>query len=600
SDGTVYYNATSPFAGFQFTLVGATIGSASGGIVEQLGLSISASNYNALGFSLTNTEIQPGSGILTQLSGLSGIPTGLTGIVMTTAGGVEFVNSSETNACQNADCVVDLDDDGVCDDVDSCVGSLDACGVCNGPGAVYSCGCTNIPVGDCDCNGSVLDALNVCGGSCALDADSDGVCDDVDSCVGSLDACDVCNGPGAVYDCGNGEDLVCSDSDCPASPGTVVDIDLDSGWNWISTNVLSDNMTPNSVIAGAADGDFLKSQSTFSQYYAGYGWYGGVGLINIGESYKLNLQGSYNWTYTGASVNPADYLINLNSGWNWLGYVPSTSLSTNDALNFSAEDGDFIKSQSTFSQYYAGYGWYGGVTTMTPFSGYLVNVSSNHSFYYPNSLSRINENIESFINSYDFDYRDYEFNGAVTASIDINNVEISEDDILFAFDSNGNIRGKASPVYFPLTNEYIFMLMIYANKKDEIISFEYYDYNIDNSYTLNNTINFQSDMIIGDGFSPMSFGLSNAEEVSSLSISKAYPNPFNPSTNLEYSIADPGFVKITVFDVTGRQVSIIENSYKNSGEHKLTWNAENNTSGIYYIQISSDSEVKAQKVVLLK
>ena len=64
-------------------------------------------------------------------------------------------------------------------------------------------------------------------------------------------------------------------------------------------------------------------------------------------------------------------------------------------MNFSAEDGDFIKSQSTFSQYYAGYGWYGGVTTMTPFSGYLVNVSSNHSFYYPNSLSRIIENIEN-------------------------------------------------------------------------------------------------------------------------------------------------------------------------------------------------------------
>ena len=117
---------------------------------------------------------------------------------------------------------------------------------------------------------------------------------------------------------------------------------------------------------------------------------------------------------------------------------------------------------------------------------------------------------------------------------------------------------------------------------------------------LNNVVNFQSDMIIGDGFSPMRFGLSNAEEVSSLSISKAYPNPFNPSTNLEYSISDPGFVKITVFDVVGRQVDIIENSYKNSGEHKLTWNAENNTSGIYYIQISSGSEVKAQKVVLLK
>ena len=83
SDGTVYYNATSPIAGFQFTLVGSTIDSASGGIAEQLGISISTSNYNAVGFSLSNTEIQPGSGILTQLSGLSGIPTGLTGIVMT-------------------------------------------------------------------------------------------------------------------------------------------------------------------------------------------------------------------------------------------------------------------------------------------------------------------------------------------------------------------------------------------------------------------------------------------------------------------------------------------------------------------------------------
>ena len=41
-------------------------------------------------------------------------------------------------------CALDADSDGVCDDVDSCVGTLDACGVCNGPGAVYDCGCTNI------------------------------------------------------------------------------------------------------------------------------------------------------------------------------------------------------------------------------------------------------------------------------------------------------------------------------------------------------------------------------------------------------------------------------------------------------------------------
>ena len=99
-------------------------------------------------------------------------------------------------------CAADADSDGVCDNVDPCVGTLDACGVCNGPGPVFACGCSGIPAGDCDCNGNQLDALGVCGGACAADADSDGVCDDVDPCVGTLDACGVCNGPGAVFACG--------------------------------------------------------------------------------------------------------------------------------------------------------------------------------------------------------------------------------------------------------------------------------------------------------------------------------------------------------------------------------------------------------------
>ena len=140
-------------------------------------------------------------------------------------------------------CMEDIDGDGVCDDVDPCVGTLDACGVCNGPGAIYACGCDGIPEGDCDCEGNV-DALGVrrgrrpfgngvCDdaevygctylnapnyepeataddGSCVVvdcdacdeDLDEDGVCDDEDDCVGELDECGVCNGPGAVYDCG--------------------------------------------------------------------------------------------------------------------------------------------------------------------------------------------------------------------------------------------------------------------------------------------------------------------------------------------------------------------------------------------------------------
>ena len=111
------------------------------------------------------------------------------------------------------DCAADADADGVCDDVDPCVGAYDECGICNGPGAIYECGCADIPEGDCDCNGNQLDALGVCGGDCEADADADGVCDDVDDCVGSYDECGICNGPGAIYECGCA-DIPEGDCDC--------------------------------------------------------------------------------------------------------------------------------------------------------------------------------------------------------------------------------------------------------------------------------------------------------------------------------------------------------------------------------------------------
>ena len=77
----------------------------------------------------------------------------------------------------SGECLVDDDDDGVCDGIDPCVGTLDSCGVCNGPGAIYSCGCFELPDTDCDCDGNQPDAFGECGGDCAADEDGDGICD---------------------------------------------------------------------------------------------------------------------------------------------------------------------------------------------------------------------------------------------------------------------------------------------------------------------------------------------------------------------------------------------------------------------------------------
>ena len=96
--------------------------------------------------------------------------------------------TSSTPWASVAACTSDADGDGICDDVDDCVGTLDACGVCNGPGEIYACGCAGIPAGDCDCDGNQPDALGVCGGTCDSDSDGDGVCDP-DEVPGCTDPC---------------------------------------------------------------------------------------------------------------------------------------------------------------------------------------------------------------------------------------------------------------------------------------------------------------------------------------------------------------------------------------------------------------------------
>ena len=107
------------------------------------------------------------------------------------------------------------DNDGICDDVDPCVGEYDECGICNGDG---------ISDNECDCDGNVLDDCGVCGGT-GVDEDTDGICDDVDPCVGEYDECGECNGDGISDDECDCEGNVLDD--CGVCGGTGVDEDLD-------------------------------------------------------------------------------------------------------------------------------------------------------------------------------------------------------------------------------------------------------------------------------------------------------------------------------------------------------------------------------------
>ena len=68
-----------------------------------------------------------------------------------------------------------------------------------------------------------------------------------------------------------------------------INVGLAAGWNWFSLNVFSDDMSLNNVLAGLEDGSgtYIKSQSSFADYYSGYGWFGQLSTMNPYAGYQL-------------------------------------------------------------------------------------------------------------------------------------------------------------------------------------------------------------------------------------------------------------------------------------------------------------------------
>ena len=85
-------------------------------------------------------------------------------------------------------------------------------------------------------------------------------------------------------------------------------------------------------------------------------------------------------------------------------------------------------------------------------------------------------------------------------------------------------------------------------------------------------------------------------------LNQNYPNPFNPSTNITFSIPHQSHVIIKVYDILGRKVATLVNNELSSGKHKIVWNADKFSSGVYFYQLNVKNENKiiTKKMLLLK
>ena len=90
-----------------------------------------------------------------------------------------------------------------------------------------------------------------------------------------------------------------------------------------------------------------------------------------------------------------------------------------------------------------------------------------------------------------------------------------------------------------------------------------------------------------------------------LRLEPGFPNPFVSSTTIRYSLPEEGFVNLTIYDVRGRRVATLVDSFKPPGLHSATWDGRSRygarvPQGVYFATIKSEGEVRAQKLVLAR
>ena len=147
-------------------------------------------------------------------------------------------------------------------------------------------------------------------------------------------------------------------------------------------------------------------------------------------------------------------------------------------------------------------------------------------------------------------------------------IELTDDALVANFVTKGNIThlivvAPESDVIFTSTGDFTIDEVIAANTQGEYIT---------------TSINM-----------PVEFAL-NA----------AYPNPFNPVTNLNLALVETGLVSMNVYNVSGQLVDVLVDGYLDAGYHNITWNAANVSSGVYFVKVTAGTNISTQKLMLLK
>jgi len=417
------------------------------------------------------------------------------------------------------------------------------------------------------------------------------------------DECGICGGTGPLenYDC---------------EGHFYFTHELGYGNNLISfPGVLENNSTVN-LLEGIMDDNgpnilFLLGQGV-GLFNTVDGWSGNLNFVNSHSGYWINIQGSYDLDIDFISAVTQCENYETGYGNNLMSYKWGEGSSpTLDALggeSFASDNFNFILGQGV-GLFNTADGWSGNLNTLHEGIGYWLNITNSslefkwgfdnceNSENYPPLLKETQvHQIPSIFNVIQSTQQAF----YLLKEINIDGLIPKVDDLVLAY--NGNVL-IGSTEY---TGRFTALPVMGRDMSDQTVGFlEDGQVPILKLYksTTGEIIDLQADL---EPFSNLL--VSEVQTVTGSTIvipneyalHPAYPNPFNPVTNIKFAVPENALISVIIYDINGRVIEVLADGMVNAGFHNLTWDSGKNPSGLYFVKLDALGFSDTQKLMLVK
>lgn len=379
------------------------------------------------------------------------------------------------------------------------------------------------------------------------------------------------------------------------STDTELILNLSKGWNWVSSNL--------SETAHQDAKEFLKPIKDATERFVGQnselvndpslGLTGTLEKINPAEGYKLLVSQSVGNTWEGNGCRADNTPIQLNKGWNWIGYVPISSTSVADALaGVTPSENDVVKTLDAFA-IFSGGKWNGTLTTMNQGVGYMYYSAKDFTFNYPmlNVFTVEPEPVKSIRMAssapWTYNAHSYPDNKTLIANVYNDAVKVLEGVYIVGAFVNDECRGIGSYI------DGLLYITVHGTIADnESVSFKAYENVTGNEFPIIETISMDG-MHIGSISSPFSLHIDGTTGIQAVTASlNIYPNPVRQTMYINGDTECINDIKILA--VNGNTV-LTANGYKDEGI-----NVSHLISGIYVVAIHTNKGYQYKKIIIQK